>query len=103
MAEEGFEYHEMDAMGKKYPEYDMNYEQLDYEYNHIQDLLRDGQKIKNDEENREYTKRSEYLLKLICKKEQETSFIGSDDGKKVLKLLCHLLSLTKIMMIFTMY
>ena len=71
MAERGFDDFEMQDLGQKYPEYDnMNYGKLDYEYNHIQDLLIDDQKIINDEEKREYTKRSEYLLKLIRQKEQ---------------------------------
>ena len=70
MAKGGFDF-EMQDLGDNYPQCDeMNYEQLDYEYNHIQDLLIDDQKIINDEEKREYTKRSEYLLKLIRQKEQ---------------------------------
>ena len=84
MAEGEFDDYEIQDLGKKYHEYDdMNYEQLDYEYSHLQDLLIDDKKLKKYEENREYTKRSEYLLKLISKKGQETSFIDSDDGKTV--------------------
>ena len=36
MAEGRSDDYEMRQLGEKYPEYDdMNYEQLDYEYNHI--------------------------------------------------------------------
>ena len=84
MAEGEYENRGMEELSQKYPEYDdMNYGQLDYEYNHIEDLLTDDQKIINDEENREYTKKSEYLLKLIRKKDQDSSFIESYDSKTV--------------------
>ena len=75
MAEGGFDDFEIENMGEKYSEYDdINYGQLDYEYNRIQDLLTDDQKIKNDEEKREYTERSEYLLKLIRKKKKNKKY-----------------------------
>ena len=45
MVEGGFDDFEIQEMGEKYSDYDdMNYGQLDYEYNHLQDLLTDDQK-----------------------------------------------------------
>ena len=84
MVEGEFGDFETQDLCEKYPEYDdMDYGQFDYEYNHTQDLLIDDQKIENDEEKREYTKRSEYLLKLIHEKQNDPTFLERYRGKTV--------------------
>ena len=87
MDEGGFEYHEMDVMGEKYPEYaDMNQDQLDDEYQNLSqerlELLRrdsDNARLEN------VKKRMDYIERIQDKRVKETSFTSNNDGTVTIK------------------
>ena len=71
-------------MGQKYPQYDeMNDEELDNEYQNLSkerlDLLRNDDDVRSDD----VKKRMSYIDRIRENRNNETSFIYSDDGETV--------------------
>ena len=85
MAEGGFEYHEMEDLGRKYPKYDnMTDEQLNIENENLRQGRLDSLLTDDDDSSDDIKKGSDYIDRIRENRNKETSLIDNKDDETVI-------------------